>query len=141
MSKLSTLIKEYRGGKGWTTAELADRSGVPIQTVSRYQNDRWTGKPQAANVIQIAHALEIPDAQWMAAIDLPLKRSESAQVRDDRYTEIVALTEDDSRFSVVAEMWKTGTEEQKDAALTVLESIFSRSRNPARRRFRPRKEQ
>jgi transcriptional regulator with XRE-family HTH domain len=137
MSKLSTLLREAREAKGWTLAELADRSKVPIQTISRYQNPNWKGAPDIANVIRLVDKLEIPDDQWTAAINIPLRRSESAQERDERYNQIVALVEGDPRFETVAEMWKTGGDEEKETAIAILETVFKRKRPPvARRRLR-----
>jgi transcriptional regulator with XRE-family HTH domain len=134
MSKLSMLLRDAREAKGWTQAELAERSQVAIQTISRYEKPGWAGKAEPANVIRLAHVLEIPDEKWTEAIGIPLKRSESAQQRDDRYNQIVALTEGDPRFEMVAAMWKTGGDEEKDTALAVLETIFKRKRPPVTRR-------
>lgn len=140
MSKLSTLLREAREAKGWTQAELADRARVAIQTISRYEKPGWAGKPAPSNIIRLAHVLDIPDDRWTDAIGIPLKRSESAQQRDDRYNQIVALTEGDPRFETVAEMWKTGGDAEKDTALAVLETIFKRKR-PAVTRRRSRSDQ
>lgn len=134
MSKLSTLLRAARESRGWTQAELADRSKVPIQTISRYEQARWKGDPNPANVIRLAEHLGITDEQWLAALNIPLKRSESAQQRDDRYNQIAVLVESDTRFESVAEMWKTGDDDEKDAALNVLETIFNKPRKPVHRR-------
>lgn len=134
MSKLSTLLRNAREVKGWTQAELADRTTVPIQTISRYEQPRWAGDPNIANVIRLAHALDIADEDWMAAVGIPLRRSRSPQERDKRWADIVALAENDARFQVFAEMWKAGTEDEKDAALNVSETIFKRKRPPVARR-------
>lgn len=133
MSKLSALLKEARVSKQWTQSELAERSDVPIQTISRYENPSWRGKPNTANVIRLAEHLCIPDEKWLAAIDIPLNRYTEEQ-RDSLYAEVAALASGDSRFGLVAEMWKTGTDEEKDAALAVMISIFKKPAKPVRRR-------
>lgn len=134
MSKLSTLLREAREAKGWTQAELAERSKVPIQTISRYEKPRWTGSPDIANVIRLAHDLEISDDDWMPAIGLPTRRSKSPEEREARWADIVALAENDTRFQIFAEMWKAGTDEEKDDALNVSEVVFKRKRRPVTRR-------
>jgi transcriptional regulator with XRE-family HTH domain len=40
MGRITTRVKALREALGWTQAELSERSGVPIQTISRWENDR-----------------------------------------------------------------------------------------------------
>ena len=50
-------IKKYRKGKGLTQRELADRIGVSVQAVSKWETD--TGAPDISQVVPLASALDI----------------------------------------------------------------------------------
>jgi transcriptional regulator with XRE-family HTH domain len=136
MSKLSNVLREARAAKGWSQKEAAERSGVPLQTLSRYEKPTWEGRPSTEKVVLLAAALDISEDRWMAALDIPLRASIDQRERDDRYTEIVTLADDDPRFSIVAKMWKGGSDKERDAALSVMETIFNRPRRPPARRRR-----
>jgi transcriptional regulator with XRE-family HTH domain len=40
MARITTRLKQLREALGWTQAQLSEKSGVPIQTISRWENDR-----------------------------------------------------------------------------------------------------
>ena len=50
-------IKKYRKEKGLTQRELADRIGVSVQAVSKWETD--TGAPDISQVVPLASALDI----------------------------------------------------------------------------------
>ena len=54
LSKLEELIE----AKGWTNQKLADKSGVPLSTVTRIRNGQ-TDNPSIQNVIDMATALGV----------------------------------------------------------------------------------
>lgn len=50
-------IKKYRKEKGFTQRELAERIGVSVQAVSKWETD--TGAPDISQVVPLASALDI----------------------------------------------------------------------------------
>lgn len=38
--RVTTSVRILRERRGWTQADLARRSGIPVQTISRWENDR-----------------------------------------------------------------------------------------------------
>ncbi|MEN9752058.1 MAG: hypothetical protein RLZZ600_1105, partial [Actinomycetota bacterium] len=50
-------VRSARSARGLTQNELADIAGVDRKTISRIENSRFS--PSLANVLAIAHALEI----------------------------------------------------------------------------------
>jgi transcriptional regulator with XRE-family HTH domain len=50
-------LKEHRARKGWSQAELAERSGVHVTTVSHYETGDIS--PSYRNLKKIADALEV----------------------------------------------------------------------------------
>lgn len=50
-------IREFREAKGWTQKELAERAGMPFQTLSYYENGR---EPKLTPARKLAKALSKP---------------------------------------------------------------------------------
>lgn len=57
-SKIGSLISNLRLSKGWTQADLSEKSGVPIRTIQRIEEGK-TKRPQPRNRQDLATALEI----------------------------------------------------------------------------------
>ena len=39
---LGRILKELRNHRGWTLKEMSERSGIPVSTLSKVENDRLT---------------------------------------------------------------------------------------------------
>ncbi len=57
MSKPALRIRELREALGWTQAELADKAGLDITAISKFENDR--GLPSCKNLIRLADAFDV----------------------------------------------------------------------------------
>ena len=58
LEKLGSRIRFLRQGKGWSLADLSERSGVPKAYISDLENGA-AGKPNIQYVFNIAEALEV----------------------------------------------------------------------------------
>lgn len=56
-STIGSKIKEYRIEKGYTLAELAKKTNIPMQTLSHYETGRQL--PPIKKLNNIAEALEV----------------------------------------------------------------------------------
>jgi putative transcriptional regulator len=65
--RLLNRIKEYRGERGLTQAQLAMLVGVSRKTVNTVENGIFT--PSALLAIKLARALEVPVEQLFAISD------------------------------------------------------------------------
>ena len=65
--RLLNRIKEYRGERGLTQAELAEQVGVTRKTVNTVENGVFT--PSALLAIKLARALEVPVEQLFSISD------------------------------------------------------------------------
>lgn len=53
------MVSRLRKARGWTQAELADRSGVKLRTLQDIEADK-VSKPHRDNRLGLARALDIP---------------------------------------------------------------------------------
>jgi transcriptional regulator with XRE-family HTH domain len=58
LDKLGSTIRFYRHGKGWSLADLSERSRVPKAYISDLENGA-AGKPNIQYVFNIAEALDV----------------------------------------------------------------------------------
>ena len=67
LKNISELIRTSRQDKGWSMANLANKSGISSSLISDLENNK--GKvPNIFTLIAIARALEIPDETFIASI-------------------------------------------------------------------------
>lgn len=78
LGKLEELIE----AKGWTNQKLADKSGVPLSTVTRIRNGQ-TDNPSIQNVIDMATALGVSVDELTG-----IKRVEEKFNPDDKLSEL-----------------------------------------------------
>jgi transcriptional regulator with XRE-family HTH domain len=70
METVGERLRWARQRRAWSQADLAERSGVPIGTISRTENNRFGG-PKPSTVRKLAVALDI-DPAWLVYGFLPL---------------------------------------------------------------------
>lgn len=134
MSKLSVFLEGERAKRGWSRAELARQSGVPLTTLTRYERVGFTGKPDHENILNIAKALEKDPNDVLITIGYPLRQSVNTDERDKRWADICALLDGDARAERIYELYRAADDEERDSALSLLEVHFNRPRRRARRR-------
>ncbi|WP_341267844.1 XRE family transcriptional regulator [Gordonia malaquae] len=86
MSRLGGLIETLRIARGWTQAELADRSGVRQVTISRYENG--LREPDDAALHSLAEAFQVTTGflehgqrrKAALAVDVHMRRRATAKV-------------------------------------------------------------
>ena len=67
LKNIGELIRTSRQNKGWSMANLANKSGISSSLISDLENNK--GKvPNIFTLIAIARALEIPDETFIASI-------------------------------------------------------------------------
>lgn len=133
MSKLSQFLRQQRDQRGWSLTTLAERSGVPLSTLSRYANPRSRGQPDHDNILLLAAAFEMPPQDVLKYIGYPVRPSANDAEREARWVTQRALLEGDPRAKRILELYDDADDEEKDGALSILETYFSR-RRPTRRR-------
>ncbi len=73
-------IKKYRKEKGYTQRELAERIGVSVQAISKWETD--TGAPDVSLVVPLASALEI-STDALFSYDRHVNHNEYETLRKD----------------------------------------------------------
>ena len=61
--KFEDRLKQYRENKGWTQAELGEKSGVSSRMIQRYE--AGTSRPRWDAAEKIATALEVPVSELL----------------------------------------------------------------------------
>ena len=64
---LGQILKELRRHRNWTLREMSDRSGIPVSTLSKVENDRLTLTYD--KLMQISEKLQIPISELFAETD------------------------------------------------------------------------
>lgn len=92
MSKQPTLgkiLKVLRARNGWTLRELSQRSGIPISTLSKVENDRLTLTYD--KLLQLSQRLEIPISDLFAQPEAPSEVSVTARRSFGRVTDALRV--------------------------------------------------
>lgn len=131
MSKLSTFLKRERDARGWTLTDLAERSAVPLSTLSRYENSKKRIQPDHDNIVALARAFEMDANKILMSIGYPRDMSRDKADQDKRWEEIRALVEGDPRAERLLRLYEKADDDGRDSGLTLLEVHLNR---PARRR-------
>ena len=70
---LGRILKELRSHRNWTLREMSERSGIPVSTLSKVENDRLTLTYD--KLAQLSQKLQIPISELFAetepAEDIP----------------------------------------------------------------------
>src|SRR5690349_7890920 len=61
---LGRILKELRGHRNWTLREMSERSGIPISTLSKVENDRLTLTYD--KILQLSEKLQIRISELFA---------------------------------------------------------------------------
>jgi transcriptional regulator with XRE-family HTH domain len=61
---LGRILKELRKHRNWTLREMSERSGIPVSTLSKVENDRLTLTYD--KLAQLSHNLQIPISELFA---------------------------------------------------------------------------
>lgn len=61
---LGQILKELRRHRNWTLREMSERSGIPVSTLSKVENDRLTLTYD--KLVQLSENLEIPISELFA---------------------------------------------------------------------------
>ena len=133
MSKLSVYLKRERETRGWSLTDLSTRSGVPLTTLSRYEDAKSRGKPDHANILLLAAAFGISPQDMLAYIGYPVRPSNNEAERDERWRKARELLESDPRAAKILELFEEASDEEKDTGLTILEAHLSHRRRRPRR--------
>jgi transcriptional regulator with XRE-family HTH domain len=133
MSKLSHFLRQQRERRGWSTADLATKSGVPATTLSRYEDPKSRAKPVHANILLLAAAFEMSPQDMLSYIGYPVRHSNDEAERADRWGKARELLESDPRAARILELFDEAGDEEKDTGLTILEAHFSHRRRRPRR--------
>lgn len=64
MSTVGQRLREGREGRFMTQEQLAEKSGVPVVTISRIENNRQATRPRLRTIQRLAEALEA-DPAWI----------------------------------------------------------------------------
>lgn len=120
MTKLSAFLKRERSTRGWSQAELADRSGIPLATIRRYESKGNTFKLSHKNVLELAKTLGIDPGEILRSVGYPSREYASSGERDAEWTRIRGLLEADPRAKRLIELYEAASEEDKDSGVDLL---------------------
>jgi transcriptional regulator with XRE-family HTH domain len=73
---LGRILKELRSHRNWTLREMSERSGIPLSTLSKVENDRLTLTYD--KLLQLSERLHIPIGELFAETD-PAEESVTAR--------------------------------------------------------------
>lgn len=110
---IADLIRRGRTARGWSQGYLADKIGVSVPTIKRYESAK-SPKPDIYHLISIFKTLDLPRRELAAAIGI-LSRDEldlpatPARILSKRSEELIELIEDPNI-----------SDDEKDAYLEVL---------------------
>ena len=133
MSKLRTFLKQERADREWSLTDLAEKSGVPLGTLSRYESAQFKGRPSHGNVLKLSRVLNKDASEILRYIGYP-RREHPASERDAEWARLRGLLEGDPRARHILELYDGADDEGKDTGVELLEVHFKkRSRRPRRR--------
>lgn len=69
VSSISKRLKEYRNSKQLTLLDISNKTGIPAQTLNRYELNQRTPKIEVA--VEIAESLNI-NPLWLQGYDVPM---------------------------------------------------------------------
>lgn len=131
MSKLRTFLQKERASRGWSLTDLAEKSGIPLSTISRYEGARYQGKPSHENILLLARALDKQPGDVLRFIGYPRREYVDGTEREQEWEKIKDMIESDPRAKKMIELYDQASEDDKDRGVELLEVHF---KNRPRRR-------
>jgi transcriptional regulator with XRE-family HTH domain len=86
---LGRILKELRSHKEWTLREMSERSGIPVSTLSKVENDRLTLTYD--KLLQLSEKLQIPISELFAETQ-PADEGVTARRSIGRIEEAIRVT-------------------------------------------------
>lgn len=90
VDRFSQRLREYRSKNNLSFADMEKMTGVPAQTLNRYERDQRIPKIDMANLI--AQKLNI-NALWLQGFDVPMYEEKPAANIDDELNELLKIPE------------------------------------------------
>jgi transcriptional regulator with XRE-family HTH domain len=143
MSKLRTFLKKERGERKWSLTDLAEKSGIPMSTLSRWESPRDTSRPDHDNILGLARAFDMEASDVLRYIGYPRPKFASDSERDQEWAKLRDMIESDPRAKQLLELYRDASEEDKDRGLELLRVGLKKTppdKPPTRPRRRPRPE-
>jgi len=134
MSKLRTFLQQERAQRGWSLTDLAEKSGMKLSTLSRYESLNFRGKPSHDNVLLMARVFGREPGDILRFIGYP-RRNHAPEERDQEWDKLRALLEGDPRAKRLIALYDDATDEDRDLGVELLEVYFKR--RPRRSRQNP----
>jgi transcriptional regulator with XRE-family HTH domain len=111
--------------------DLAEKSGIPMSTLSRFESEKNKHRPSHENVQALARAFEIDPEDVLRFIGYPRRRLANGAARDQEWDRLRDLIESDPRAKRMIDLYDHATEEDKDLGVELLEVYFKkRPRRP-----------
>lgn len=131
MSKLRTFLQKERSSRGWSLTDLAEKSGIPLSTLSRYEGVSNKNKPSHENVLLLARVFDIEPGDVLRYIGYPRRKFTDSTEREQEWAKIRSLIESDPRAKKIIELYEHASEDDKDRGVELLEVHFrNRPRRP-----------
>ena len=86
---LGRILKELRSHRNWTLRELSERSGLPVSTLSKVENDRLTLTYD--KLLQLSEKLHVPIGELFAEAE-PAEEGVTARRSIGRLEEAIRVT-------------------------------------------------
>src|SRR5690349_24286269 len=86
---LGHILKELRGHRNWTLREMSERSGIPVSTVAKVENDRLTLTYD--KILQLSENLEIRISELFAEAE-PAEENVTARRSIGRLDDAIRVT-------------------------------------------------
>lgn len=86
---LGRILKELRSHRNWTLREMSERSGIPISTLSKVENDRLTLTYD--KLLQLSERLHIPISELFAETE-PAEEGVTARRSIGRLEDAIRVT-------------------------------------------------
>lgn len=134
MSKLRTFLQQERASQGWSKTDLAEKSGIPLSTISRYESPSFKGRPSHPNVLKMALVFKKEPGEILRYVSGYPRRSHPPAERDAEWAKLRELLEGDPRAKRMIELYDEASDEDRDLGVELLEVYFKkRPRRPRRR--------
>ena len=86
---LGRILKELRGHRNWTLREMSERSGIPVSTLSKVENDRLTLTYD--KLLQLSERLHVPIGELFAEAE-PAEEGVTARRSIGRLEDAIRVT-------------------------------------------------
>ena len=86
---LGRILKELRSNRNWTLREMSERSGIPVSTLSKVENDRLTLTYD--KLLQLSERLHVPIGELFAEAE-PAEEGVTARRSIGRLEDAIRVT-------------------------------------------------